>query len=267
MLIIGMNTLQSKEVSSLLGALEQIHTPGELLGFPQRMFTVLEQLLPGTVLSLEAYDLQLGKGTSATNRMPEKGAEEWKARILELLPSHPALPHLAKDPNAVLAITDCITQRQFKQMALYADVMKPVGVAYQLVIGLQIPNHAAGMTISRDRDFSEEERTLVRILAPHLALAHIHAQNLSTLRDLQHSDIPDPAALVALGLTPREAEVLHWIIQGKRDSEIAEILRASPRTIQKHVQSILLKFRVETRTTACMEAMRRSKGVQGPRHA
>ncbi|RYD82478.1 MAG: hypothetical protein EOP84_09330 [Verrucomicrobiaceae bacterium] len=267
MLTVGMSTLQSMEVAQLLEALEQIHTPGELQGFPQRMFTVLERLLPDTVLSLEAYDLQLGKGTSAANRLPEKGAEEWAARILELLPSHPVLPYLTKEPNAVVAITDCITQRQFKQTALYADVLKPVGVAFQLVIGLQIPNHAAGMTISRDKDFTEEERILVRILAPHLALAHVHAQNLSTLRNLQHSEVPDPSSLVALGLTPREAEVLHWIIQGKRDSEIAEILRASPRTIQKHVQNILLKLRVETRTTACMEAVRRSRGSQGPRRA
>src|SRR4051794_34699690 len=43
-------------------------------------------------------------------------------------------------------------------------------------------------------------------------------------------------------LTPRESEVLEWIAEGKRDSEIATILAASVRTIHKHVQRILAKL-------------------------
>ncbi len=257
MLPVGMNTLVSREVSVLLDVLEQMYAPGELLDFPQRMFNAIQRLLPDAVLSLETIDIQDGSATSATNRAPEKGVEEWRARIIELLPTHPTLPHLTKDPSAIVAISDCITQRQFKRTALYNDVMKPMGVAHQLVVGLQIPNHVAGMTISRDLDFTEQERHVVQILAPHLALAHIHSQNLTTLRSLQGADIPDPAALTGLGLTAREAEVLHWIVQGKRDAEIAEILRSSPRTIQKHVQSVLLKLGVETRTAASTEALRR----------
>jgi DNA-binding CsgD family transcriptional regulator len=51
-------------------------------------------------------------------------------------------------------------------------------------------------------------------------------------------------------LTPREAEVFEWMILGKRDSEIARIIDASPRTAEKHVASILAKFGVETRGAA-----------------
>lgn len=256
-----MSTLLSKEVSSLLEALEQIHAPGELRDFPQRMFAVFERLFPGTLLSMEALNLQTGNATSAASCTPAKGVEEWRARILELLPSHPAFPHVAKNPNTVVAINDCITQRQMKQTALYTDVLQPMGVAYQLVLGLKIPHHVAGMTISRDRDFTDKERQWVQVLAPHLALAHIHSQNLTTLGELQKGDSPDASALARLGLTPREAEVLHWLMQGKRDAEIAEILRASPRTIQKHVQNILVKLGVETRTAAIVEALRRSRGA------
>lgn len=51
-------------------------------------------------------------------------------------------------------------------------------------------------------------------------------------------------------LTPREIEVLKWIAVGKRNSEIGTILECSPRTAQKHVQNILAKLSVETRTAA-----------------
>ena len=51
-------------------------------------------------------------------------------------------------------------------------------------------------------------------------------------------------------LTARENEVLGWLSLGKRDAEIAAILGASVRTIHKHVQHILAKMGVETRTAA-----------------
>jgi DNA-binding CsgD family transcriptional regulator len=51
-------------------------------------------------------------------------------------------------------------------------------------------------------------------------------------------------------LSPREAEVLFWISDGKRDREIAIILGISWRTVEKHVQKILKKLGVETRTGA-----------------
>ncbi|HEX8076534.1 MAG TPA: helix-turn-helix transcriptional regulator [Chthoniobacterales bacterium] len=53
-------------------------------------------------------------------------------------------------------------------------------------------------------------------------------------------------------LTKRELEVVEWIAAGKRNSEIGEILGCSSRTIQKHVQHILEKLHVETRTAVCL---------------
>jgi DNA-binding CsgD family transcriptional regulator len=60
----------------------------------------------------------------------------------------------------------------------------------------------------------------------------------------------DVKSLQTFGLTKREAEVLLWISQGKRNCEIAEILGARSRTIGKHVERILAKLCVETRTAA-----------------
>lgn len=56
------------------------------------------------------------------------------------------------------------------------------------------------------------------------------------------------------GLTPREIEVLSWIAQGKSNSEIAVIIGASSRTVQKHVQSILNRLQVENRVAALVRA-------------
>ena len=65
------------------------------------------------------------------------------------------------------------------------------------------------------------------------------------------------------GITPRENEILHWIREGKRNSEIALILGISPRTVGKHVEHVLEKLGVETRTAAARAAFE----LAGGKHA
>jgi len=60
-------------------------------------------------------------------------------------------------------------------------------------------------------------------------------------------------------LTRREREILHWIAEGKRDSEIAAILNLSVRTVEQHVRTCLRKLNVETRTAACAVLWRERK--------
>jgi DNA-binding CsgD family transcriptional regulator len=62
------------------------------------------------------------------------------------------------------------------------------------------------------------------------------------------------AAAKSHSLTAREIQVVELIVAGKRNSEIGKILECSPRTIQKHVQHILLKLKLETRVNICIWA-------------
>ena len=59
----------------------------------------------------------------------------------------------------------------------------------------------------------------------------------------------------ALDLTPRVAEVLLWLAQGKTNSEIAMILGNSESTVKKHVLEIFEKLNVETRGAAALRAL------------
>jgi DNA-binding NarL/FixJ family response regulator len=64
-----------------------------------------------------------------------------------------------------------------------------------------------------------------------------------------------PVPLEALGLTPREAEVLLWIAQGKTNAEIGMIIEASTATVKKHVEHVLEKLGVENRQSAAVRAL------------
>ena len=58
-----------------------------------------------------------------------------------------------------------------------------------------------------------------------------------------------------LGLTPRVAETLLWLAQGKTNSEIATILGNSESTVKKHVLEIFERLGVETRGAASLRAL------------
>jgi DNA-binding response OmpR family regulator/DNA-binding CsgD family transcriptional regulator len=64
------------------------------------------------------------------------------------------------------------------------------------------------------------------------------------------------ALMQAFRLTMREAEVLYWVAKGKTNRDVAEILAMSPRTVTKHMEHILQKLGVETRTAAAAKVAR-----------
>lgn len=63
----------------------------------------------------------------------------------------------------------------------------------------------------------------------------------------------------SLALTAREREVLDWIARGKTNQEIAIILAMRTATVKKHVEHILQKLGVETRTAAAAMALERQE--------
>ena len=70
----------------------------------------------------------------------------------------------------------------------------------------------------------------------------------------EHPTTMQLQSLVPFGLSPREAQVLDWVAQGKTNKEIGVILELSPRTVQKHLEHIYQKIYVESRTAAAAKA-------------
>ena len=60
--------------------------------------------------------------------------------------------------------------------------------------------------------------------------------------------VPSTSRLGALGVTPREAEILALIAAGLTNKDIAARLYLSPRTVEKHVESLLRKTGATSRT-------------------
>ena len=97
-----------------------------------------------------------------------------------------------------------------------------------------------------------------RLLASLHDASHLGHEGewLLVLREEIHASSVE-ALMAAFRLTNREAEVLYWLIYGKTNRDIGDILGISHRTINKHLENLFEKLGVETRTTAAALAMRR----------
>ena len=74
-------------------------------------------------------------------------------------------------------------------------------------------------------------------------------------------EVSDESVIEAMSLcfklTAREAEVLYWVVKGKTNRDIGDILGSSPMTVKKHLERVYSKLGVETRTAAAGMAMGR----------
>src|SRR5438552_2341566 len=69
------------------------------------------------------------------------------------------------------------------------------------------------------------------------------------LREVHIPALPEP-------LTEREREVLHLLVQGQANKEIARHLQIAEDTVKTHIKHILAKLGVQSRTQAVLCAMR-----------
>ncbi|MGA0569811.1 response regulator [Variovorax sp. VNK109] len=79
---------------------------------------------------------------------------------------------------------------------------------------------------------------------------------LIIMREVSDAAIIESMSL-SFKLTAREAEVLYWVLKGKINRDIGDILGSSPATVKKHLERVFAKLGVETRTAAAAMAMNR----------
>jgi DNA-binding response OmpR family regulator/DNA-binding CsgD family transcriptional regulator len=79
---------------------------------------------------------------------------------------------------------------------------------------------------------------------------------LIVMREISDAAVIESMSL-AFKLTAREAEVLYWVVKGKINRDIADIVGSSPATVKKHLERVFAKLGVETRTAAAGMAMNR----------
>jgi DNA-binding NarL/FixJ family response regulator len=110
----------------------------------------------------------------------------------------------------------------------------------------------AGMNLGAD-DYLTKPVAKAELLAAVNARLHRAAQQ-DRPNFRPNFATPRPLA-TAFRLTPRVAETLLWLAQGKTNPEIAAILGITEATVKKHVLELFDALGVETRTAAALRAL------------
>jgi DNA-binding CsgD family transcriptional regulator len=231
-------------------ALELVYDAGAYNGtdpFPPDFLVRLAGLIPSDVL-VGYHEAVLGNPCRVVEarEVPEEGipaeAQEAGGRFRH---QDPIRHSIRRQELRALKLSDFFTQRQLQRLDFYWYVWRPAGIHDSLRVWLPAPcGRARVVYLERSRrNFTERERSLLELLRPTLIKMHTRA----TTQRRQ-------ASAGANSLTERETNILRLIAAGNTTREIAAILVVSPHTVRKHIEHILEKLDVRTRSAAVARA-------------
>jgi DNA-binding CsgD family transcriptional regulator len=238
-----------------------LYSHRDLEGFRRAVPGIFLDLIPADYFSLCDSRIDLQKRSTSV-------LDIWESRTLCVggnraalernLFDHPFTQHvLAHNPDGALLLSDFLTLPQLRRTRLYREALRPVGIGRLLSVGAMGGPGLATLSVTRPEtapDFTERDRQMLEMLRPHFDQARANLER-ETLRRATRSQ-----SLEASGLTPRETQVALWLAQGKSNPEIATILGAPVRTVEKHVEHILHKLGVENRSAAAVAVARIIRG-------
>lgn len=252
-----MPTIPSLHWRCLSDAIYEMNTAPDHAGFLAAVAAGMARLIPADHYSVHALDSRSNRLAFAM--LPDVlFTPEEIAYYQQHAAEHPVVAYYARTGDQrARRMTDITTTARWRATAMYRHVHSRLGFAYHLSLPIKVDaTTVAGVSFSRSgRDFTDRHCALLDAFAPHFRLAW------SRHRDPWSNETPAaPAArerLVQLGLTPREADILFWMTEGKQNREIATILGRSLATVQEHVGNLIRKLGQENRHATTVFALRR----------
>ncbi len=273
--------LTSGNLHKLQDCIRELYSDPDIKSFPDHIIQVASKIIPSGVISFATISRKKQKLCYAG----QASLREWEGldAFVRHMDEHPILNYLHSDllrthrfreeieqamdkrfPSLRQAqhytaakISDALTNRRYRALGLYNDFFRKNESDYQLLISF-LPSGNAYSLISFNRDkkdFTEEERLVLNLLAPHIAQAYKNSAAYEKARQAFTGLESSRQSLKSYGLTYREEDVLSWVAQGKTNAETARILNIAPGTVKIHLEKVYQKLGVENRTAATSVAM------------
>jgi DNA-binding CsgD family transcriptional regulator len=151
-------------------------------------------------------------------------------------------------------ISDFLSISEYHRLPLYGEFFRHLDVEDQLLVGVSLASsgYLAGFSVERGYPgFAPEDRRIFDALQPHLATAYANALCYSRALRSVVPGLQDPARRLHR-LTTRQLQILESLAAGRSNIQIAAALDLSPGTVRKHLEHILRRLGVTTRTAAAV---------------
>jgi DNA-binding CsgD family transcriptional regulator len=171
---------------------------------------------------------------------------DWESpAIAALVPSWPLADEKGV-PTEPRMLRDFFSARELSRNPWHVEVTLARGVEHELKLWLSAPaGTIRAFYLQRgpdQRDFGERDRAVLTLLRPHLA-------SIRERWGRRHR----PTALTA-----REHLIVDLVATGMTNKEVAAELYLSPITVKNHLENIMAKLGVHTRTAAVAAVRERS---------
>lgn len=234
--------------------------------YPARALAVVRRVVGGNKADYTQVDLRSRHFNVLVDPEPPLLAELADARRAHMH-EHPVLAHflLRRAPQARL-ISDFLTPREFHRLGLHGEFFALLRVEDQLTVTFTRSGspELAGISVDRDRrSFAEHDRRALELLRPHLLAARENAERFSRALHARAGDDEADSPDELDRLTERQREILALVAAGHTNAQIAFALQISLGTVRKHLEHILRRMRVGTRTAAAVRFLTAGRPYPG----
>ena len=245
----AVTVLTENDYRGALDFLRIAHEADEGVPFSRNVLAALRRLIPCAIASSTEWDPAQGYRVVADGADWADLSPVWVFydHVIDQDP-FPASPQGVARRVAPVGVacrfSEVLSLSQFHRLDLHAEICRPLGINHVMKLFFAVGETGAGYVVldSERRPFSDRDRAVLDVLAPHLALIRQRHRRLagSSLETLA-ADAP---------LSPREREILRLVASGMTNREIAACLFIAPGTVRKHLDNIYGKLGVRNRAQA-----------------
>lgn len=218
---------------------------------PSRLLEPLTELVPCDFVTLTVVANEPNR-TASWAHPGDAMPAELLAAFDRHSDQHPYIRHHAETGRTGVArISDFVSERQWRNTALYTEHFRPLSARHQLCALLGVRGGSlVGLAFSRSRaEFSDRDLDVVEVAQSYLAAAYLRHE-ADTERErlapaIQYGVAGPP---FADALSRRQQQIVELIAAGLPNKQIATRLGIGLRTVHKHVEHILRKTGAANRT-------------------
>lgn len=206
----------------------------------EALVTGLGKLAPYDVVSVNYLEVEAGLVTSMDEPANTCDAIDALGIFRRVGHQHPVISHYMRtaDPQAY-RLSDLQRDSIFQRSDLYNEFYRALGLRHEISAFFPLGDGIGAVGLDRhSRDFSDRERELVSLLAPHLRQV---CRRILPVLEQRSRGVP-------ASLTARERDVAIRAAAGETNREIAVALGISARTVQKHLEHVYEKIGTRNRT-------------------
>lgn len=210
-------------------------------GFPQAAFRFLRDLVGAEVVTYALLKVEEGalQVVFSESRPENQVALEGFGRFMSQYPLFCFDPSV--NDGAPFFRNDFFTAREFKNLDVYHESFRLLGWTNHAAVHVPTDDGNIlffGLERAGGANFSERDRLVLRLAQEHLSNAHRLARSR---QQFQQALNRDPAIFCRAGFSTREAEVLHWLTEGKSNVEIALLMKIQLQTVKGYLTALFNK--------------------------